>query len=235
MLPPNIEDFKTETRQSVKDLSLEEQYNNLHWTFTRLLDEEQHAEENLWGLYCIFIEDGVYKARYNLEKEWIQSVPGLEARLQRCSRRVKETIRLSKRVFKKWDIWPWDLITADQQPRTWSRGLLQALQKLTGVTSDASSVKTELNVAIRNRSNRSYLDRHPRVARHMALVLQDVKDVSVIFIERNKEAQSGLEGHAKALKRCADILAADDDGANSGQLSSPPPTPPGMGALFPYT
>ena len=69
----------------------------------------------------------------------------------------------------------------------------------------------------------------------MALVLQDVKDVSVIFIERNKEAQSGLEGQAEALKRCANILAADDDGANSGQLSSPPPTPPGIGALFPYT
>lgn len=58
----------------------------------------------------------------------------------------------------------------------------------------------------------------------MVLVTSDVKDMPVIPIEKNKEAQSGLEGHAKALKKCADILTVDDDDANSGQLSSPPPT-----------
>lgn len=152
--------------------------------------------ESVYCLYSVFVEDAVYKAKLTCEAYWRNSVPELIAVVQKYSKRAKPVGRLSKKVFERWDRWPWELVKPAHQPDSWTEGILKNFVDLSDVTEDVDEIEKQLESLSETRSKRSYLDPRQQVRRKAALVPSDIKQIFDAFVERAEIPEAGRQEYA---------------------------------------
>ncbi|KAL8709040.1 MAG: hypothetical protein Q9220_006164 [cf. Caloplaca sp. 1 TL-2023] len=237
-LPPEIQQLQRETRNSIEGKPMEEQLIILDGDFTRLVQIGSDMEDRLFAMYCVVKEEAIYTARHDSERVWIASIPGLGQMLRRGSRRMVETARLSKKLFERWGVWPWELIDATYRPQAWSRGLLEALVKMSYVTADVSQARDKLKSSIQTRSSRSCAQHQPGLSRQAVLVLHDVQHASSSFHEDHTAIDAAPKDRGTG-KRPAALLASDNlegtQRSTSPQAQESPANDPSASSPHPRT
>ena len=94
---------------------------------------------------------------------------------------------LAMKINQAWDVWPWQLIEEQHQPRVWSRAILDGIHKLSQAGCEKSEAESLLAQARVDRARRDYSDRR------MGVTTKDILTKSDVTTALDKYHQSTVE------------------------------------------
>ena len=94
---------------------------------------------------------------------------------------------LAMKINQAWDVWPWQLVEEQHQPRVWSRAILDGIHKLSQAGCEKSEAESLLAQARVDRARRDYSDRR------MGVTTKDILTKSDVTTALDKYHQSTVE------------------------------------------
>jgi len=156
-LPPSALEFEAQLQRALKTCkSRRDKLAKCEESIYESVEGLEECQIQIEVARQIVHREKLYTETHKSLKRWEQSLR-LDKKQLDCSQNHKDMIkRYSRQFYRRTNAWPWDIfmLVSQQQPKTWSRQLLEGLAKLADLQRDVDKISDSLQEAVQIRAGR---------------------------------------------------------------------------------
>ena len=188
-IPPAVALYLAQVEQQCEQLEPQEKLDFVEKEIRETCDDLELHSLRLDALVDLVATKKLYRLRYASDRAWMRSLdPSIRDAIDHSRTYTVVCTELAIKINRSWDVWPWQLVGQQHQPRCWSKGILEALYKISRQGCVRAEVETLLAQARVDRAGRDSRDRRLGVTREDILTKADVTTVLKHYQQLTDEA-----------------------------------------------